>query len=216
MVEKKKINPLLIVLLVLVPIFLIVIALLVGLCIKLSVDKAQADKLANEYKAVIEEQKEAEKSASEYQLAYNKLIIAMLDDAALAESSGNLIIQVWNNAIWNKQDDATDKYTMADGEFVADFNDALGKLFRDESFSTDMEKLSANQQRIKEDMKEMVNPPEGYEEAYKTLKDLYDSYLSFSNIVLNCNGSLESFSDDFIEADKDILKKYNAAELYVK
>lgn len=205
-----------IVLLVLVPIFFIVISLLVVFCIKLSDDKAQAEKLANEYKAIIEEQKETEKSASEYQLAYNKLVLSMLDDAALAESNGNLIIQVWSNAIWNKQDGATDKYTMVDGKFVSDFNDALSNLFSDESFSTDMEKLSANQQRIKVDMKEMVNPPEGYEEAYKTLKDLYDSYLSFSNIVLECNGSLESFSNDFSEADKDILKKYNTAELYAK
>ena len=216
MVERKKIDSLLIVLLILVPIFLIVIALLGGICIKLSVDKAQAEKLANEYKAVIEEQKEAEKSASEYQLAYNNLISAMLDDAALAESNGNLIIQVWNNAIWSKQDGATDKYTMEDGKFVSDFNDALSNLFSDESFSNDMERLSANQQRIKADMKAMVNPPEGYKEPYKALKDLYDSYLSFSNIVLNCNGSLESFSNDFSEADEDIIKKYYTAELYTK
>lgn len=216
MVERKKINPLLIVLLILVPFFLIVIALLVGLCIKLAVEKAQAEKLANRYKAVIEEQKKAEKSAGEYQLAYNKLVFDMLDDAVLAESNGNLIIQVWSNAIWGEQDNATDKYTMVDGEFVSDFNDALSKLFSDESFSTDSAKLSANQQRIMADMKEMVNPPEGYEEAYKTLKDLYASYLSFSNIVLECNGSLESFSNDFSEADKDIIEKYYAAELYTK
>ena len=216
MIEREKTNSLLVVLLVLVPIFLIVIALLVVLCIKLSDDKAQAEKLASEYKAIIEDQKETEKSASEYQLVYNKLVLAMLDDAVLAELNGNLIIQVWSNAIWNKQDDATDKYTMVDGKFVSDFNDALSSLFSDESFSTDMEKLSTNQQRIKADMKEMVNPPEGYEEAYKTLKDLYDSYISFSNIVLECNGSLESFSNDFSEADKDILKKYNTAELYAK
>ena len=216
MAEKKKINPLLIALLVLVPIFLIVIALLVGLCIRLSDDKEQAEKLANEYKAIIEEQKEDEKSASEYQLAYNKLVLAMLDDAALAETNGNLIIQVWSNAIWSKQDDATDKYTMVDGKFVSDFNDALNNLFSDKSFNTDMERLSANQQRIKADMKEMVIPPKGYEEAYKTLKDLYDSYLSFTNIVLNCNGSLESFSNDFSEADEDILNKYYMAELYTK
>ena len=124
-----------IVLLVLVPIFLIVIALLIGICLKLSVDKVQAEKLVNEYKAVIEEQKKAEKSASEYQLAYNKLILDMLDDAALAEANGNLIIQVWNNAIWSKQDGDTDKYTMTDGKFVSDFNDALNNLFSDESFT---------------------------------------------------------------------------------
>ena len=205
-----------IVLLVLVPIFLIVIALLIGICLKLSVDKVQAEKLVNEYKAVIEEQKKAEKSASEYQLAYNKLILDMLDDAALAEANGNLIIQVWNNAIWSKQDGDTDKYTMTDGKFVSDFNDALNNLFSDESFNTDMARLSANQQQIKADMKEMVTPPEGYGEVYKALKDLYDSYLSFSNIVLNCNGSLESFSNDFNEADEDILKKYYTAELYIK
>lgn len=213
--EKKK-NPLLIVLLILLPIFLMVIVLLVVLCFKLAIEKQQAVKLANEYKTLIEEQKESEKTANEYREDYNRLVLAMLDDAALAETNGNMIIQVWSNAIWSKQDAATDKFTMVDERFVSDFNEALGNLFNDDCFNADMSKLSTNQRQIKIDMKDMVNPPNGCEEEYAALKDLYDSYLSFTNIVINCKGSLESFSNDFSNADQEMLKKYNTAELYLK
>ena len=59
----------------------------------------------------------------------------MLSGASDAESSANLIKQVWYNSIYEKQDDETDKYTKPDGYFVSDFNDALGNLYSDESFS---------------------------------------------------------------------------------
>ena len=36
------------------------------------------------------------------------------------------------------------------------------------------------------------------------------------NIVLNCDGSLESFSNEFGEADEKLIELYNGAELYVK
>ena len=39
-----------------------------------------------------------------------------------AESSANLIKQVWYNAIYEKRDDKTDKYTRPKGYFVSDFN----------------------------------------------------------------------------------------------
>ena len=40
--------------------------------------------------------------------------------------------------------------------------------------------------------------------------------LFFSDIVIRCSGSLESFSNDFIEADEDLMQKYHSVELYIK
>jgi hypothetical protein len=100
--------------------------------------------------------------------------------------------------------------------FVSDFNDALRNLFDDVEFSKNASKLSNNQQRIKDEMKSMLNPPEGYENAFKALESMYNSYISFTNIVIRCDGSLESFSNDFSEADEKLIELYHGAELYVK
>ena len=99
----------------------------------------------------------------------------MLSDASQAESMGNLIMNVWHNAIWKKSDDETNKYTMVNGEFVSDFNDALQILFNDEAFVKKVSELSVNQQQIKDAMKNtMLTPPKGYENAFKALENMYN------------------------------------------
>ena len=52
----------------------------------------------------------------------------MLTGASDAESSANLIKQVWYNAIYEKRDDKTDKYTRPKGYFVSDLYDAYISL----------------------------------------------------------------------------------------
>ena len=163
-----------------------------------------------------EEAEKAKQRATDYQNSYNMLVESMLNDAAYTETLGNLIIKVWHNAIWDTADEETDKFTKVNGEFVTDFNDALDALFSDAEFSKNLLSISANQKQIKEEMKEMLNPPEGYENAFKALENLYNTYITFSNIVLKCNGSLESFSNEFGAADDDMIQKYHAAELYIK
>ena len=48
----------------------------------------------------------------------------MIDGAAKAENAGNLIKNVWYNAIYEERNSETDQYTMKNGKFVDDFNDA--------------------------------------------------------------------------------------------
>jgi len=218
--NEKKINPLNIILIVLSAILFILVVLLSVVCIKLFADKTKAVSQANEYKKEYDElvlaQQEKEQSVAEYQNRYNKLVADMLNSGASVETQGNIIVQVWNNAIFQKDDASTDKYTKVNGKFVSDFNDALGNLFRDPEFTKEMSQIVSDRDQIKLDMKEMTNPPDGYEEAYQNLKEFYEEYLAFSDIVINCNGSLESFSNSFNEADSELIKKYNSAELYVK
>lgn len=77
----------------------------------------------------------------------------MLDGAAEAEESGNLIKQVWYNAIYKKEDEATDKYTKIKNSFVSDFNDALSNLFADSRFSKKISDIEDNQKTVNKLMK---------------------------------------------------------------
>lgn len=220
MEEKQKPN-------ILIPVLAAILVLVLALCVYIWTEKNNAEKVANEYKAsyeaLVEEvrkarqtEDEAKKTAAAYQSEYNKLVFNMLDDAALAENMGNLIVKVWHNAIWNTSDEETDRFTKVNGSFVTDFNDALGNLFNDEEYAQNDSLLYRNRQQVKEEMKSMLNPPEGYENAFRALENMYNAYISFTNIILQCNGSLESFSSDFREADETLSDFYHAAELYVK
>lgn len=172
--------------------------------------------LVEENQRAEEEKKNSAQLAEDYQNRYNHLVRDILDDAALAERMGNLIINVWHNAIWKNRDEETDEYTIIGGSFVTDFNDALWNLFNDEDFSENISTLTFHQFLIRDTMKEMLAPPDGFEKAYSALESLYISYLSFTNIVINCKGSLESFSKDFSDADKDLMQQYQIAELFVE
>lgn len=211
----------------LIPFLAFFLVLLSGLCIFFFLEMTEAEKRAEEYKAayeaLVEETENAKQAeadakitASAYQAEYNQLVSCMLDDAVLAEKMGNLIVSVWHNAIWSMSDEETDQYTKVNGQFVSDFNQALSNLFNDEEYSKNSSLLSTNQYQVRDKMKEMLHPPEGYENAFKALEGLYNAYISFTNTVLLCDGSLESFSNDFVNADKAFNDYYHGAELYVK
>lgn len=139
----------------------------------------------------------------------------MLDGAAKAETAGNLIKSVWYNAIYEQRDAETDKYTIVNGEFVDDFNDALDNLFADESFINSISEIESNQSEVTDLMKKLRNPPKQYEEAYSVLRGYYDNYLKLTKSVINPTGSLKTFSEDFNAYDTDTVNAYEEMKLYL-
>jgi len=65
-------------------------------------------------------------------------------------------------------------------------------------------------------MKELTNPPKKYQEAYIILKDFYDAYLELTNLVLNPTGSLQTFTDDFNEADSKVANALKKISIYIE
>ena len=147
---------------------------------------------------------------------FDNVIYTMLNSAVDAEESGNLIMSVWRNAIYENRDTVTDKYTRPNGRFVDDFNDALSNLFSDSDFSNSISGLENNQSNVQYYMKMLQNPPEEYEEAYAALKELYDAYINLTNHVIQCNGSLNSFTDTFNTYISEFLKCFDNVSLYVE
>lgn len=158
----------------------------------------------------------AQKSSLElYSSNMAKVAQTMLDGVAKSENSGNLTKNVWNNAIYKKHDENTDKYTMINGKFVDDFNDALDNLFEDEEFNKTRAEILDNQNDVIELMKSLKKPPKKYEESYSVLKEYYDNYIKLTNLVINPTGSLKSFSEDFNTYDTETVNSYQKMKLYM-
>lgn len=151
----------------------------------------------------------------EYYSNMETVSFTMLDGAAKAENAGNLIMSVWYNAIYEERDSETDQYTMKNGKFVDDFNDALSELFADENFSNSISEIESNQYEVANLMKQLKEPPKKYEEAYSVLKVYYDNYLKMTKIVINPIGSLNTFSEDFSTYDNNTVDSYEKMKLYL-
>ena len=154
--------------------------------------------------------KQAEKYAQTYYTNLQLASSTMLTGASEAESVGNLIHDVWYNAIYDKYDITTNIYTTG----ASDFNDALANLFADDSFKNRIESIEANQIKVNSLMKELKNPPEQYAEAYDELNEYYDLYTEFVNLVISPNGSLQSFTNNFNDLDAKTANAYKKINLY--
>lgn len=141
---------------------------------------------------------------------------SMLSGASEAEPCCNLIKSVWYNVIYEKRDEETDKFTLTvDGYFVSDFNKSLRRLFADEDFKKQLDDIESNRELVGSLIKELNNPPEEYENAYEIIMELYDAYISLTNLAMSPTGSLQTYSVNFNEADTEFLNSYNAMEMYL-
>lgn len=149
---------------------------------------------------------------------YENLINAtntMLSDAKDAEECGNQILDVWYDALWHNVNEDTQAYTIENGLFVSDFNDALDNLYEDETFNFKLASINAGQQTTALYMEKLNNPPNEYEMAYSVLCELYDAYIDLTNLILHLDGSYNSTSEDFSKADAEFSKKFDEIELYL-
>lgn len=152
---------------------------------------------------------------AEYYSNMETVSYTMINGAAEAETAGNLIKRVWYNAIYKERDAETDKYTMENGKFVDNFNNALANLFADEDFITSISEIETNQFEVTNLMKSLKNPPKKYEEAYMILEVFYDDYLKLTISVTSPTGSLQTFSEDFNTCVLDTVNSYEKVKLYL-
>ncbi len=190
----------------------IIVALIIvavgALLIKQHADNVEKERIQKE------SQKKQEREES-YKSNLDLVSYSMLDGASKAEELGNLTHDVWSNAIFEEHDKKTDKYTIKNGKFVDDFNDAIANLQSSKSYQKKSEKIETNKELVNDLMKKMKNPPAKYSKASKVLEEYYDSYISLVELALSPTGNLNSFTESFNEADSEVLKNYNKMKVYL-
>lgn len=131
-------------------------------------------------------------------------------EVAAAEES------VWRNSIYQERDASTDPYTMEDGVFLEDFNDALGKLYGDSDFQSKGAFIDSNRKSVAEGMSRLKDAPEGYEDAYRALKAYYDAYIRLTNLALNSAGyTYSDFNSELGDLNRELDTCYLTIATYV-
>lgn len=146
----------------------------------------------------------------EYIENLNEARSAMLVGAAEAEQLCNLTKSVWYNTIYKKNDSETDKYTTtASGKFHKDFNTSLSNLYESDFAEQKIKDITKNQDEVSAIILNLKNPPEEYSEEHKTINEMYDVYLKFTNHSISPSGSLTSYSSSFSDYDTTFMQYYD-------
>lgn len=180
---------------IMVGVIAIVVALALGFGVKMYMDDQAHKAYVKEY--------------NEYLTLVKTVRTDMLDGGVGAETLTNEIRAIWNNAIWKKDDAKTDAFTKVNGAFVGDFNEALkSHNLNPDTIKKEVE-IETNQILVKDMMEKLKVVPEGLEDHYTKITDLYDVYLEFTDIAINPTGSLKTYSDKVSTLDSDFMTKYN-------
>ena len=154
-----------------------------------------------------------------YGINFHNAVYNIMTSASQLEDAGILYLNVWNNSIYEIQDDETDKYTQFQTEllpamFYTDFNDALESLEKDEDYQKTLSQAEEYRSEASALMGKLTNPPRNYEEAYRNLKTLYSNYMAFYNVVVNPNGTYSTHSDKFEQVRDKLLEAYYEVSMY--
>lgn len=136
----------------------------------------------------------------------NECMYLMISGAANAEGLCNTTVNVWSSAIFEDSQDAWDEEIRQ--YYANDFNDALNLLYSDQGTQDAVAEIESNQEQVNVLFRRLQNPPEGLGSAYDTLEDMYDSYLTLTNLAASPTGSLQSYRDAFHEADQECVDAF--------
>lgn len=136
----------------------------------------------------------------------NALLNAVIYAGGTAETLCNSTKNVWYNTIFEKSDEATDKYTKTSyGSFHSDFNTSISYLYSDSTFSNKISSLENYKDSLAAFYKKLNNPPDDFEDCYSSATQLYTDCLSLIDLAINPTGSLQNYSDNFSKYDSAIV-----------
>ena len=139
-----------------------------------------------------------------YNIEICTAVDAIMSVYADAETIGNQICSVRNNAIYDKHNESTAKYTST----AKDFNEALSNLFADEEFVKKTNSIRNKQSEIDAYFGYLKNPPEKFEDAYGEFKELYYAYSDYVDFVLSCKGSYNTYTENISKKSSALMESY--------
>lgn len=161
------------------------------------------------------QKQQEEKAKQQYYSDIEVASIMMINGASKAETAGGLIHDVWYDTIYENDRESTRKYTKSSSyRFNDDFNTSLMLLFADETFSKTLDEIRENQDSVRQQMKDLKNPPEEYEDAYDDLKTLYDWYTKITELAVNPSGNLNTYTTNFNDADSGFMNAYQTMQMH--
>lgn len=142
----------------------------------------------------------------------NTVVEKMVSSGASCESVTSLAHDVWYNAIYEKSNANTNKYTRSSAYYYYDFSKAISNMYSDSTIKLKIDSIQTGQEEVNELMKKLQNPPDGLSDCYNAVVDLNEQYNSFVSLAINPTGSLASFTSSVNTVDSDFMKKYKTLQ----
>lgn len=148
------------------------------------------------------------KKSKDYDKELAMVTTKMINSATEAQECSRVILNVWYKSIFKEHDSVVDRFTCPYGVFV-DFSTAISNLLNDEGFNSKIENLKKEQSEIRSAMKKLRNPPAKFKELYKSIKNLYNVYIDLTDLVINPDGSYQTYSKRVQDVGREFLRCAN-------
>lgn len=139
----------------------------------------------------------------------------MLTSATLAETLMNLTSRVWSDAIYERFSSDTYFWTINEYHRYNDFDTALQKMFEDGTVKKNVRTISESQERVILMMKDLNNPPKSYEKVHEAMLELHAAYQSATDLAINPQGNLNSFSENSTEKINKFIELYKKIDTII-
>jgi hypothetical protein len=156
------------------------------------------------------------KQKDDYIDRLNTVYDIVIIGASKAETLCNLTQRVWRNCIFEDYDTETNKYTRTAYGYHSDFNVALAALYDDETTITEVRTIKANQITMEFNLEALKKiPSDEFEKVYNTLNDLYNAYMSLTELAISPSGSLQAYSQNVNDNVKKFIESYRLFKMQI-
>lgn len=131
--------------------------------------------------------------------------------AIQSEKVCKLTTQVWYNAIYDRYNSETLKYTSS----ASNFDEALVNLYNDTETILRCAKIKDYKEELQSTMRNLSNPPDGLEMCYEAALDYHSAINDLADLALNPQGSYNSFSNEVNEKIGNCNSTYNKLSVLV-
>lgn len=147
----------------------------------------------------VEDMRAEKATADDYKTNFDTFCDEILSASITAGEVCHFTSEIWYDAIFEKNSPDTKAYVVVDREYsfrtqYRGFNGAIAKYHESDEYLSVAKEIIKDQARLKESVRSLQNPPDGYSSAYENAINAYTSYTMLSDLALSPSGSYESYT----------------------
>lgn len=183
------------------------IVVIIGLIAGVGVKSLNKKKVIEQQNAEVQEIKEY----NQYVGYLNSVYSEALAGASEAEDVCVLVVNVWQDAIFDDSSDETSKYVSG----VSDFNEALERVYADEDIKEKLSSIKDYEGYLETNFKNLQSVPSELEKAYDAAVQVNTAFKALAQMAESPTGSYNSYSADEKEKVNAFMSAYSTLEAII-
>lgn len=188
-------------------VFAIGMVVIIGLITGIGIKSLNKKKLIEQQNAEVQELKEY----NQYVGYLNSIYSDALAGASKAEDVCVLVVNVWQDAIFDDSSDETSKYVSG----TSDFNEALERVYADEDIKEKLSKVTDYEGYLEDSIGKLQSAPPELVKAYDAAVQVNTAFKALAQMAESPTGSYNSYSADEKEKVNAFMSAYSTLEAVI-